>query len=426
MFTNKSLNRRTMLRGAGVAITLPLLDAMRPAIAAVANKPATPKRMLCINTNLGILDEHFYPKSVGRDFELTPYLEQIAAFKNRMTIVQGASHPQVSGGHSAEVSYLTAAPHCGTASFRNSISLDQFAAEQIGHLTRIPALPLVVSKQGNQSLSFTSSGVMVPAERNPAEVFAKMFVQGDAQAVKQRVHDLKLGRSILDTVATRAKQLKREVGPKDSQRIDQYFESVREVEQRLVAAEKWEQTPKPRTDQKAPAENDYLLDRLESMNHLILLALQSDSTRLISMLVKCDGFREKIPGVNTEAHNMSHHVGRKDILAELKNFQIAQFQSLNKLLTSLDAASEEGESLLDRTQVLYGSNLGNANNHDTRNLPTLLVGGGFGHAGHLEFDRTDNRPLADLYVSMLQQLGIGTDRFASGSTTLPGLKVDSA
>lgn len=421
MFHNQSLDRRTMIRGAGVAIMLPLLDAMRPAIGSVTDKPAKPKRMLCINTNLGILDEHFYPKSQGRDFEITPYLEPLAALRDRITIVQGASHPQVSGGHSAEVSYLTAAPHCGTASFRNAISLDQYAAQQIGHLTRIPTLPLVVSKQGNQSLSFTSSGVMVPAERNPAEVFAMMFAQGDAKAVKQRVHDLKLGRSILDTVAARAKTLQREVGPADSLRIDQYFESVREAERRLVAAEQWEQTPKPITDQAAPAENGYLLDRLDSMNRLILLALQSDSTRLISMLVKCDGFSDHIPGVKTEAHNLSHHVGRKDKLVELKNFQIAQFQSLAKLLNDLNSVSEDGESLLDRTQILYGSNLGNANNHDTRNLPTLLIGGGFGHAGHITFDRNNNRPLADLYVSMLQRLGLETDRFASGTTTLPGL-----
>ena len=423
MFHNQSLDRRTMIRGAGVAFMLPLLDAMRPAIATAANKTTTPKRMVCINTNLGILDEHFYPQSTGRDFEITPYLEPLEAMRDRTTIVQGASHPQVSGGHSAEVSYLTAAPHCGTASFRNSVSLDQYAAEQIGHMTRIPTLPLVVSKRGNQSLSFTSAGVMVPAERNPAEVFAMMFVQGDAEAVRRRVHDLKLGRSILDTVAARAKQLKRDVGPADSHRIDQYFESVREVEQRLVAAEQWEQTPKPATDQKPPAENEYLLDRLDSMNRLILLALQSDSTRLISMLVKCDGFSAHIPGVKTEAHNLSHHVGRKDKLVELKNFQTAQFRSLAKLLADLDAVSEDGESLLDRTQILYGSNLGNGNNHDTRNLPMLLVGGGFGHAGHIAFDRKDNRPLADLYVSMLQQLGIETDRFASGTTTLPGLQL---
>jgi len=423
MFHNRYLSRRTMLRSAGVAITLPLLDAMRPAVVSAANKPARPKRMVCINTNLGILDEHFYPQSTGREFETTPYLEPVAAFRDRTTIVQGASHPQVSGGHSAEVSYLTAAPHCGTASFRNSISLDQYAAEQIGHLTRLPTLSLVVSQQGNQSLSFTSSGVMVPAERNPAEVFAKMFVQGDTQSVQQRVHDLKLGRSILDTVAARANQLKRQVGPTDSQRIDQFFQSVREVEQRLVAAEQWERTPKPTTDQPPPLEGEYLLDRLDSMNRLILLALQSDSTRLTSMLVKCDGFSAHIPGVKTEAHNLSHHVGRKDKLIELKNFQIAQFQSLAKLLSDIDAVSEEGDSLLDRTQVLYGSNLGNANNHDTRNLPTLLVGGGFGHAGHIAFDRKDNRPLADLYVSMLQQLGIETDRFASGTTTMPGLQI---
>ena len=415
-----ALNRRTFLRASGAALALPLLDAMRPAFGQTVEAP---RRMLAICTNLGVLERHFYPAETGRDYALTPYIEAMKDFREQFTIVSGSSHPDVTGGHSAEASFLTAAPHPGTASFRNSISLDQFAAERIGHLTRVSTLPLVVSRAGNQSLSFTSSGVMLPAERSPAQVFKALFVAGDAAAVQKQVEQLRTGRSILDTVADRAAALQKQLGSADRERLDQYFTSVREVERRLLIAEEWERQPKPKVDAPVPTDGEYLLEKLGAMYDLAHLALATDSTRLITLFIKLDGFSSHIPGVSSESHNLSHHVGREDKLRELKNLELAEFQQLNALLTRLRSTEEGGSTLLDRTQVLYGSNLGNGNNHDTKNLPILLAGGGYQHGQHLAFDKTSNEPLPNLFVTMLQRLGIETDKFASSKGTLKGLEM---
>jgi len=416
-----SLNRRTFLRASGVALALPMLDAMRPAFA--ADTAPVPRRMLSICTNLGVLEQNFVPAEAGRDYKATPYLEVLKDYREQFTVFSGTSHPDVTGGHSAEASFLTAAPHPGTASFRNTISLDQFAAEHIGLHTRVASLPLVVSQSGNQSLSFTSSGVMLPAERSPAQVFKALFVAGDAASVERQVEQLRVGRSILDAVADRASTLRKKLGPGDRDRMEQYFTSVREVEKRLVLAEDWERKPKPKVDVAPPTDGEYLLDKLGAMFDLIRLALATDSTRLITLLVRLDGFGAHIPGVSGESHNLSHHVGRPEKLAELKNLELAQFLELAALLQRLTATKEDDATLLDRTLVMYGSNLGNGNNHDTKNLPMLLAGGGFKHGQHLAFDKTNNYPLPNLFVSMLQRLGIESDRFASSTGTLSGLEM---
>ena len=416
-----ALSRRTFLRAAGATLALPFLDAMRPVFGQTA--AAAPRRMISICTNLGVLDRHFYPATTGRDYALTPYLETLKDFREQFTVFSGTSLPEVGGGHSAEATFLTGAPHPGTASFRNSISLDQFAAEQIGFQTRISALPLVVSKGGNQSLSFTSSGVMLPAERSAAEVFKALFIAGDAASVEKQVENLRTGRSILDAVATRAAALQKQLGTADRERIDQYFTSVREVERRLLVAEEWERKPKPKVDVPAPKDGEYLPEKLGAMYELAHLAFTTDSTRLITLLVKLDGFSEHIPGVSTDAHNLSHHVGREDKLKELMNLELAQFQKLAAFLKRLQTSQEGEANLLDRTQILYGSNLGNGNNHDNHNLPVLLAGGGFKHGQHLAFDKTNNYPLSNLYVSMLQRLGLEIAKFSSSTGTMRGLEL---
>lgn len=421
--TSRTLHRRTFLRGTGVALALPWLDAMMPARASGPAADQAPRRLVAINTNLGLLADQYFPEQSGRDYELSPYLETIAPWRDQFTVISGSSHPDVTGGHSAEVSYLTAARHPGSASFRNTISLDQFAAERIGNATRVSSLPLSVARSGNQSLSFTGNGVMVPAENSPAALFQAMFVGGDAAETERQLHELRLGRSIMDTVAERAKALQREVGPADRERLDQYFTSVREVEQRLLTAEEWEHKPRPQVDEPAPADGEYLLEKLSSMYDLIRLALATDSTRLITLMIRLDGFSEHIPGVNTESHNLSHHVGREDKIRELRNLELAQFRELARFFQGLTDATEGDASLLDHTAVLHGSNLGNGNSHDTRNLPMLLAGGGFRHGQHLAFDRDRNYPLPKLFVSLLQRLGVETDHFAGQTGTMSGLEM---
>ena len=415
------LDRRTFLKGSGVALGLPFLEAMQPLHA--KGKPGGPKRMVAINTNLGIMAEHFFPGQVGKDYTLSPYLETLAAHKEQFSVFSGVSHPGVTGGHSAEVSYLTAAPHPGTASFRNSISLDQYAAQHIGERTRLSTLSLNVSKKGNQSLSFTNSGVMLPAENNPASVFKALFVAGNEGEIERKVHDLRVGRSILDTVAQRASALQNKLGQADKERIEQYFTSVREVERRLQIAEEWEHKPKPQVTVPSPKDSEYLLEKIAAMYDLICLSLETDSTRLVTLLIKLDGFSAHIPGVSTEAHNLSHHVSRPDKKKELKNLETAEFKELARLLDGLASVKEGGQSLIDSTMVLYGSNLGNGNNHDTKNLPMLLAGGGFQHGRHIAFDTKKNYPLPNLFVSMLHRMGLETENFASSTGTMAGLEL---
>ncbi|MFM8635779.1 MAG: DUF1552 domain-containing protein [Planctomycetia bacterium] len=416
-----ALSRRTLLKGSGAALALPLLDAMRPAFGRAAEP--VPRRLVAICTNLGVYEKNFLPASAGRDFAITPYLEPFADLRDQFTVVSGTSHPDVTGGHAAEATFLTAAPHPGSASFKNSISLDQFAADRIGVHTRVPALPLAVSKRGNQSISFTSSGVMVTAESSPAKVYRQLFVAGDAASVERQLHDLRTGRSILDSVADRAESLRKALGPGDRDRMDQYFTSVREVERRMLVAEEWEHKPKPTPEGREPKDQEYLLEKLAAMYELTHLALATDSTRLITLMIKLDGFSEHIPGVSLEAHNLSHHVNRPEAIEQLTNLELAEFKELAKLLGRLAAAKEGGQTLLDRTVVFYGSNLGNANNHDNHNLPILLAGGGFRHGRHLAFDRQKNAPLPNLFVSILQRLGIEADRFATSTGTLAGLEM---
>ena len=410
-----NFTRRTFLRASGAMMALPFLEAF-------GKEPVAPRRILAICTNLGVLERHFFPEQAGRDYALTPYLEALKDHRDQFTVFSGTSHPDVTGGHSAEVSYLSAAPQPGTASFRNSISLDQFAAERIGHLTRVSALPLVVSKSGNQSLSFTSSGVMLPAERSPAQVFKSLFVAGNAQEVEKQVAKLRVGRSILDAVADRAAALQKKLGSADKDRLEQYFTSVREVEKRLLISEEWERKPRPRIDVPPPKDGEYLLEKLGAMYDLAHLAFATDSTRLITLMIQLQFFSENIPGVSSETHNLSHHAGREDKLRELQNLELAEFRELNKLLAKLRASKEGGGTLLDHTQVLYGSNLSNGNNHDNRNLPILLAGGGWKHGQHLAFDKTNNYPLPNLFVSMLQRQGIEADKFASSTGTMKGLE----
>src|SRR4029079_10317360 len=230
MLKHHHLSRRTFLRGAGVALSLPFLDAMLPAVSRGQANARPPRRLMAVQTNTGILPQNFFPAESGRDYTLTPYLRFLADFKDRMTVFSGVSHPAVDGAHEAEKSFLSAAPHPGGAGFKNSISLDQFAAEQLGPVTRFPSFVLDVNGEGTQGMLFSRSGVKIPAEKSPAALYRAMFVQGSTAQVEARIADLRRGRSLLDFVSEDTKRLGRRVGPADSDRLDQYFSALRDLE----------------------------------------------------------------------------------------------------------------------------------------------------------------------------------------------------
>lgn len=434
--TRPALSRRKFLRGAGILLSLPMLEAMTPVFAGVAPTAASaapaskPRRMFGICNNLGLLPDQFFPRQAGRDYVLSPYLEALKEHRNDFTVFSGVWHPDVDGGHPADNCFLTAAPHPGSAGFRNTISLDQYISERIGHLTRFPSLTLGVNVlQGQRSLSWTGSGVLIPCEEKAADVFARMFLQGTPAETDAQIRRLEIGQSILDAVAGQAKQLQRTVGARDRDRLDQYFTSVRDLEQRMQMSQEWETRPKPKVSAPMPldpASPKAYMDKVKLMYDMARLAFETDSTRSISLLLdSVNSPAIEFGDVKTTDgyHNLSHHGKSKEKLAQLKAIDEWHMKLLADLLTGLKAVKEEGEPLLDRTMVVYGSNLGNANTHVTTNLPVLFAGGGFKHGQHLAFNPEHNYPLPNLFVSMLQRLGLETDRFASATGTMRGLEM---
>ncbi|MSR43538.1 MAG: DUF1552 domain-containing protein [Pedosphaera sp.] len=417
--------RRTFLRGLGITLGLPMLECMTPVFARAAQSPP-PKRMLVIANNLGVLPKNFFPATAGRDYALSPYLSLLADVRNEFTVFSGLSHPGVTGGHSTDNCFLTAARGAFKAGFRNSISLDQYAADKLGQVTRFPTLNLGVNiEKANRSLSWTRDGVLLPAEDSPAQLYRRMFVQGDAAAVQQQLHRLRQRGSILDALTDEAGRFSRTLGSTDRDRLDQYLTSVREVEQRLQTAREWEQRPKPTTTQPAPSDiNDSKLffEKFDLMLSMAQLAFESDSTRIITLMV--DAFKTPVfslPGqkATTETyHNLSHHGQKEEKVQQLEAADRQHMALLRQLVGNLAVRREGEQRLLDRTMVLYGSNLGDANIHDNTNLPIFLAGGGLPHGQHLAFKRDNNKPLCNLFVTMLQNLGIESEAFASSSGAL--------
>jgi BMFP domain-containing protein YqiC len=433
--TQRAVSRRQFLRSAGIVMSLPLLESMLPAFARAGTAKAAaakPRRMLGICNNLGLLPDQFFPKQTGRGYALSPYLEHLKAHRDDFTVFSGVSHPDVDGGHPADICFLTAAPHPGSGGFRNTISLDQYIAERIGHETRFPSLTLGVNvQQGVRSLSWTASGVLIPCEEKPSDVFKKLFVQGTPAEVEAQLRKLAQGQSILDAVGGQAKHLQRSVGARDRDRLDQYFTSVRELERRMEMAKEWEKRPKPQVAAPVPLDpsspREYM-DKVKLMYDMALLAFQTDSTRSISLLLDSVNspaidLHDHETKITDGYHNLSHHGKSSTKIAQLKAIDEWHMKLLAGLFDGLKAVQEDGESLFDRSMVLYGTNLGNANTHVTTNLPTLFAGGGFKHGQHLGFDPTHNYPLPNLFVSMLQRMGIETDKFASATGTMRGLEL---
>lgn len=431
------MSRRHFLRGAGILMSLPLLDAMVPAFGAVqggsasASNAAKPRRMLAICNNLGLLPHEFFPKgSGGREYSASTYLKLLEDYRNDFTVFSGVSHPDVDGGHPADNCFLTAAPHPGRGGFRNTISLDQYMAERIGHLTRFPSLNLGVNvQQGQRSLAWTSSGVLIPCEEKASDIFKRLFIQGSEAEIEAQERRLELGQSILDAVADQAKALQRDVGARDRDRLDQYFTSVRELEQRMAMSKEWERKPKPVVKVPVPldpASPRAYMEKVKLMYDMARLAFETDSTRVIALLL--DSVNS--PAIDVEGtritdgyHNLSHHGKSAEKLAQLKAIDEWHMRLLANLFGELKAVREGDDTLLDRSMILYGTNLGNANTHVTTNLPTLFAGGGFKHGQHLAFDEEHNYPLPNLFVSMLQRMGLETHKFASATGTMRGLEM---
>ena len=414
----KPIDRRTVFKSSGVALGLPLLECMSSSRAESAlSQP--PQRMVFVCTALGLYGPHLWPQTAGADYELTPYLKILEKHRADFTLFSGLQHEDQGGRqpHDSEMTWLTSARKPGMSGFRNSVSVDQVAAAHATGLTRYPSLSL--GTLNSQSQSYTSGGVMIPAQTDPADLFASLFVQGrpeHVQAQKQRLND---GQSILDHLNVQAKQLQRKASTADSHLMEDYFESIREAERRIADQQGWLKKPKPDIAARPPEviHNDAdLVGRLQLLMEMVPLILQSDSSRVVSIMIHNLVQVPKIKGVTGGHHNLSHHGQDEAKIEQLQMVESRIVACFGNLLDQLKSRKESGVSLLQNTSTLFGSNLGNANSHDTDNLPVILAGGGYSH-GTFSVQK-DGTPLSNLFVSMLHQMGIEADAFGQSSGTL--------
>ena len=393
------ISRRRFLRGLGVTVGIPMLECMTP-VFGNTTQPEPPRRMLLISNNLGVLPQHFFPKEKGAGYTLSPYLNELAAFRGDFTVFSGLSHPAVTGGHSTENCFLTAARDPTGSGFRNSISLDQFSAEKLGQQTRFPTLNLGVNiDKANRSLSWTRDGVLLPAEDSPSALFRKMFLQGDANDMARNLKRLQERGSILDVVRDDICSFQRGLGSADQSRLDQYLTSVREAEIRARRADAWLDTPLPaisdadrkRTnrDIAATMAGDYF----RTVYDLMVLAFQTDVTRVATFSLGGEGDAFAIPeiGITESRHQLSHHGGDTGYMEKLTNYDTFAIEQFSYFLSRLTETKDlNGKPLIGSTMALFGSGMSYGHSHGNANLPLVFAGGsdlGLKHGSHLDFNQ---------------------------------------
>ena len=402
-----------MLRATGVAIGLPLLDAMLPSglRAEEKAKKLAPRRMVLISRPLGTHASFLFPEKAGLDYESTRYLKLLDDHRGRFTLFSGLSHPGHAHHHSEPGLFTGVAGEFirSEKDLRNTISLDILAAEQVGRETRFPCIGL------GGAHAYNRKGVRMPGLGGAEAMFRQLFVDGTPDEIAREVQRLRDGRSILDGVRQQARDLARNLGAGDRERLDTLMTSIREAEERLTQDEAWVNKPKPKV-QYQPREfaQNELIERSRQWYDLAHLALQTDSTRIINLNL-FSHIKPKIEGVTMEHHEASHHGQDEAKIEQLAKVEDAEYRVFNEFLTKMQGSSEGNESLLNRTMVFHGSNLGNASAHTSQNLPIIVAGGGFKHTGHVLYDRENNRPLSNLFVRMLHQMGIEAGKFGTST-----------
>ncbi len=408
------IDRRTFLRSSGIAIGLPFLEAMIPASANEAKKAlkAAP-RMVLVGQPLGMYGPNFFPEQAGKDYAPSRYLKNLQAHRDQFTVFSGMSH-RYAAGHFAEVGIFTgvAPEFIRDKDIKNGISLDQEVASHLGNQTRFPSLIL-----GGGDVAWNQRGVRIPSEQRATAVFKKLFIAGTPDEEARELQRVKDGQSILDDVGEQIKTLNRRVSSTDRDRLDLFLSSVREAEHTLQQDEHWSTTPKPHVDFATPTTEPsglQLLERSRLWYDIVHLALQTDSTRVVSLWIGSQE-RPEITGVNLGHHDASHHGQDPAKLEQLALIEEAEIKVFGEFLEKMKLSQDGGQTLLDHTAVLYTSNLGNSSSHDNNNLPILLAGGGFKHQGHLAFDTKNNKLLSNLYVRMLHHMGVEAETFGASN-----------
>ena len=421
IFNKRNVTRRTVLKGMGVSLTLPLLESLIPRNAFAANRIATAQRLAVITVPFGMVVDNFHPAQAGKKFELPSTLQSFNKLRDEFTVFSNLDH-DVRGGHAANHTLLSGVKSTERVGYPDgNITVDQRAAELVGHNTRFPSL--VFWKDG---MSFTRTGVRVPGIARPSDAFKLLFIDDSDEQKKFNRASIESSGSILDTILEDARGLNRELGKTDQLKLEEYFSSIRETEKKLALAEGWTDKPKPHiTDPAMKKVADGSCDTKIGDNYievwldLMFLALQTDSTRVVSMGVENGNWG--LDGVTDSYHTLSHHGQREDPLRQLAIIEQHMMQNVARFIERLKSAEQpDGRSLLDTTQVLFGSGLGSGSRHSNTNLPLILAGGGWKHGQHIDAQR--EQPLCNLYLSMLQRMGAEQDYFNRSNSTLTGLE----
>ncbi len=421
----KQLQRRTFLRGAGVAIALPTLEAMLEAktpFGISANEPARPiKRFVCLSNNYGVYRKAFFPRpdQTVAEFELPDTLKPLERHRRDITLFSNLDHG-ATGGHQGVPALLSGIKPSQAAGYpEGNVSVDQKIAEFVGAATRFPSLTLQVNEM-NQ-ISFTRTGVQVPG-MNLVAAYRALFIEEGAALKATAAERMKRSRSILDVVMEEAKSVHRDLGKQDKHKFDEYLNSVRSLEKKIVQQQPWLDKPKPKTDLAQPPQGKGTEADLHAMTELIALAIETDSTRAITL---SSGFVNGDFGLSGSYHGFSHHGQREKEVAALKRIELNQITQMANLIELLRSKTDplNGGTLLDHTTVLFGCGMATGE-HSNKNLPLILAGGGFDHGGHKVYSgEKDSRvPAANLLLSILLNHGLTIDRFGSSTGTLNGLK----
>jgi len=421
----KPINRRTLLCGAGgVAIGLPLMEAM----ASASRFISAPKRMVATGIFYGLIPEHFHPTKVGADYEMPRLLQPLKQHKDGFTVFSGLDH-NIGGGHNSTQYFLSGIPvEYSRGLAEGNISIDQKAANFVGSQTRYPSLSLACKSTPVHHVSWTqNSQAIAPIER-PSQLFDLLFKNSNAVQQKKQQRIIVDRKSILDLVRGRAESFKTRLSKNDKEKLDQYFTSIRELERRVQQSSEWLDKPKPKTDYelKQGVDSLTLKDQAPIFYDLMALALQTDSTRVISLTFSELGQDSGgLDGVKSGYHSLSHHGKVKSVIEELTIIEMFHAKQFSRFLDKLKTIREpDGNTLFDSTMSLFGSGMSSGNSHSNRNLPVLLAGGGFNHGQHMHFARDNKKSvsLCNLYLSMLQNFGVEVDQFNNSTGTLTGLE----
>ena len=415
--TYKPLSRRTFLRGAGALVALPMLNAMTPSVfaqSAAAGKAT--KRLIAITNPFGFFPPEFFPKEAGPNYTLPKLLEPFAKNRNDFTVFSHLDHG-LTGGHHAVHTFISGVKSPEAKGYADGcISLDQVIAAHVGPATRFPSLNL-----GNNNISWTRNAIENQSIGSMEKLYDALFLDPDEEAKRKMHLALKLDASVLDSVNAEAKMLAKKLGPRDRDKLDQYFTGIRELEIKMKMSERWIDEPKPKVDYKLPDKTGTWKD-YEAFVDLIALAIETDSTRAITFGANYNGLDTFFGTEYSDYHKYSHH-GKLEALytglLKVETFQTVQVARLvDKLKSSADPIN--GGNLLDHTMVLLGSGMADGSSHTNKDMPILLAGGGFKHGEHKVYPEESGKrvPLCNLYLSMLQKMGIPKERFGTSTGTL--------